>query len=309
MKIVTLTFSSAYDVHCDARKIIVGSENFVRLTEKNPGGKGINISRALASFGIKSTAVAVLGEENCAEYVRCLEKEGIDLKKILISGRIRENVTVHTEDGDETRISFVSDKIQDDIMPFVRDLTSELGAGDIVTVTGSIPEGVSILDVKNYIKELQSRKTRVIVDSRSFSLSDIREIKPYLIKPNKCEAEAYLGRRIFTNEDAYRAALDLKELGAENVMLTLGGEGAVLATADVCYFARAPRLNAASTIGAGDSSIAGFIYAVLLGCGEKDALLYSMAFGSAACLKSGTNPPDKADVERILKEIVPYSFN
>ena len=303
MKIVALTLSSAYDVHCKANKITPGEENFITLVERNAGGKGINISRALNAFGVSSTAVVVLGEENCLEYVTALEKEGIALEKILVPGRIRENITVHTDDGRETRISFSSAEIPSSIIFSLSGITSELSEGDILTFTGSIPMGVSICDVKKYIKELVQRGIRVIVDSRSLSLSDISEIEPYLIKPNKYEAEAYVGRKITSDSDACQAARDLRGTGAENVMLTLGNRGAVLATADACYFSHAPELSALSTIGAGDSAIAGFIYAELLGLSKREALSYSVAFGSAACLKSGTKPPSKADVESILKEL------
>ena len=302
MKIVTLTLSAAYDVHCIAKKITAGSENFIKLTERNPGGKGINISRALNAFGVSNTAVVVLGEDNHDEYVSSLEKEGIALEKILVPSRIRENITVHTSDGKETRISFSAEEIPSGIMQSAKEITSKLTEGDVLTLTGSIPTGVSISDVKAYIKELRERGIRVVVDSRSLSLSDITDVKPYLIKPNEYEAETYLGRKITSDSDACQAARDFIALGVENVMLTLGTRGAVLATADACYFSHAPKLDVLSTIGAGDSAIAGFIYAELLGLSKRDALLYSIAFGSAACLRSGTKPPDKADVERILKE-------
>ena len=303
MKIITLTLSPAYDVHCKANKITPGEENFITLVERNAGGKGINISRALNSFGVNTCAVTVLGEENCQEYVASAKNEGISLEKILVPGRIRENITIHTDDGEETRISFSAEEIPSGILQSVREITAGLSNGDILTFTGSIPRGVSIQDAKEYIKELKARGVFVIVDSRSLSLSDIAEIKPYFIKPNKLEAENYLGRKIVGEGDACDAARELRATGAENVMLTLGADGAVLATANSCDFSRAPTLSAVSTIGAGDSAIAGFIYADLLGLSKRDALSYSIAFGSAACLRSGTKPPDKSDVQRILEEL------
>lgn len=302
MKIVTLTLSPAFDVHYRAEKIELGCENFVKMIERNAGGKGINISRALSVFGTESIAIAVLGEDNCREFCELLEKEGVQVAPIVIPGRIRENVTVHTSDGEETRISTTSSEVPSDILAKIETMTNGLLAeGDVLTLTGSIPPGASRTEVTEYLKRQRKKGIRVIADSRSLSLDDLIEIRPFLIKPNEHEIVDYVGRAVSSKEEAVKAADSLRKLGIDNVMITLGKGGAVISSDEGSFTVAAPSVPVLSTIGAGDSSIAGFIYALSKGESIKNALASSVAFGSAACLSEGTNPPLKEDVEKMLK--------
>jgi len=302
MKIVTLTLSAAYDVHCHAEKIEVGCENFATLSETNAGGKGINISRALLSYGISSTAVVVLGEENSREFCEKLESGGVTFEKILVPGKIRENITVHTSDGKETRISFGGTEAPKNLISEIERITDALlSEGDILTFTGSIPSGVDKTEAKKYANRLREKGIRVIVDSRSFSLSDLLEMKPFLIKPNEYELEAYIGAPLGDEFGAIPAAEKLRALGIENVMISLGEKGAVLSSSEGSFYVRAPKINTVSTIGAGDSSIAGFTYALSQNMDMSSALKYAVAFGSAACLEAGTEPPRKSEILKILE--------
>lgn len=302
MKIITLTLSSAYDVHCYSKKIISGRENFVSLGERYSGGKGINISRALSAFGVENIPIVLLGKENSDEYLKILREDGIKPEVIFIPGRIRENITVHTEDGEETRISFAADGVPEDVLVSVEKLIDGIiSQGDILTFTGSIPNGINVADAKAFLRRMKEKGVKIIVDSRSFSLSDLVEIKPYLIKPNKYEAEIYLKREIATEADALSASEELRTMGIENVMLTLGTEGAALAAPEGAYFVAAKKVEAASTIGAGDSSIAGFIYAYVSGLEKSKMLNTAVAFGTAKCILSGTRPPEKETVEKLIK--------
>ena len=301
MKIFTLTLSPAFDIHCRAEALELFRENSVRITERDIGGKGINISRALTLHGVENTAVAVLGRENGAELEKKLSALGIRTEVIWAEGRIRENITVHTDDGKETRISFAAQPLGDDTLTRVEKyVDNALGKGDILTVTGSIPEGVPRARIIALVKAQTERGVRVIVDSRSFDLADLFEMKPYLIKPNEEEIEIYMSRRIGSLPDALSAARELAAHGISNVMISLGAKGAVLATRGGGYTVSAPGIEALSTIGAGDSSIAGFIYATERGLSPRECLVYAVAFGSAACLTRGTKPPSVEDVRLML---------
>ncbi len=301
MRIVTLTLSAAFDVHCSAEKIEVGLENFVTFGEKNAGGKGVNISRALHASSVASTAIVVLGEENSREFIEKLEEEGIDFEKILIPGRIRENITVHTADGKETRISFGATVVPESLIEEIEKITDEiLFEGDILTLTGSVPQGVNIEELKRYVKRQKQKGVKVIVDSRSFAFSDIMAMGPFLIKPNEYEIQEYIGTAIAEESEARLAAEELRTFGVENVMITLGGRGAVLASSEGSFYVPAPQIEALSTIGAGDSAIAGFIYALSKGYDTKQSLELSVAFGTAACLKSGTTPPEMSDAINLI---------
>ncbi|MBQ8351100.1 MAG: 1-phosphofructokinase family hexose kinase [Clostridia bacterium] len=302
MNIVTLTLCPAFDIHCTASSFTAEQENLATVTDQHAGGKGVNISRALTAYGINSTAVVVLGEENGESFAASLARDGLDTRPLYIPGRIRENVTVHVPGGRETRLSFTGARAPADLMARVTEILDPLcNESTVLTLTGRLPDGLPISEVKQLIARLTARGVRVVIDSRSFSLDDLIEVRPFLIKPNEEEIAAYTGKRIRTTADALTAARALHERGIENVMISLGGTGAVLACAEGDFTVTAPTITPLSTIGAGDSSIAGFLSALAEGKSPADCLHTAVAFGSAACLTPGTQPPKKEDVLRFLE--------
>lgn len=304
MKAITLTLSPAYDIHGVCESLVIDHENIATLTDRDAGGKGVNISRAMQAYGTPSLSLVVLGEENGAEFEATLAKQGLTVLPIHTPGRIRENITLHTANGRETRLSFRTPKAPADLMEQVAAATCSLLDSDtVLTLTGRVPEGVSLDAVKAYVAAAQARGVRVVIDSRSFSLSDLIEAKPFLIKPNEEEIATYTGKEIRTVEDALAAARDLHARGVENVMISLGAAGAVLACATGEFFTKAPAIHPLSTIGAGDSAIGGFLSALMAGKDALTCLRTAVAFGSAACLTPGTQPPKKEDILRLLAEI------
>ena len=139
-----------------------------------------------------------------------------------------------------------------------------------------------------------------MIDSRSFSLDDLRELRPFLIKPNQEEISEYLCREIDSFDEISEAAMALHSDGIENVMISLGGDGAMLACDEGVFVATPPRIDALSTIGAGDSAIAGFLAASKSGKSAPECLCNAVSFGSAACLTEGTKPPRPKDISDLL---------
>ena len=301
MKIYTLTLAPCYDMHASAEKIISGKENSVTLTSREAGGKGINISRALLSAGIESEAIIALGSDNSEELEKELAKIGLKTRYYRQKGRIRENLTVHTADGGETRISQRGFPVYQNTLDKILSDT-EISKGDIFTFTGSVPSSLAKEDVKRFIKSLKERGAKVVIDSKSLTLEDICELSPWLIKPNEEEIAVYLGKNITCLTELSRNARRLCDTGIENVMITLGEKGAILATRGGTYIENAPKITPISTIGAGDSTIAGFIAAKMRTLSEQDALRLALAFGSAACLTEGTNPPQIEDVQHLFTQ-------
>ena len=143
MKIITVTLSPAYDIHCSTDVLIAGRENTVALTSYDAGGKGINLSRALAAMGKESTAVLALGEDNPDVFIASMTESEIDYKVIKIPGRIRENITVHTESGAETRISFKAESYTVGTLERAERRISDSIDGDTAVVfAGKLPEGI-----------------------------------------------------------------------------------------------------------------------------------------------------------------------
>lgn len=300
MKIYTLTLNPAYDVHAVADAFSACRENFAAIFRRDAGGKGVNISRALCAGDTPNTAVIVIGKENGSEFKNDLAQFGLDALYLEKEGRIRENLTLH-HGSDETRISFSGFCVDDSLITEVAEMM-DVDEDTYVTFTGSIPSGMSRESAKAFLVGLKERGAKIVVDCRSFDLQDIRDIAPWIVKPNQQEVSQWFGTNVDTIEKAGAYAQKLSAMGVTNAMISMGELGAVLYS-DGLYVATAPKLCPVSTIGAGDSSIAGFLCATTKGLDKGDCLRHAVAFGSAACLTEGTQPPKNADIHKILRDI------
>lgn len=305
MNIITITLNPAFDVHCTAERFEAGHENLALITEREAGGKGVNISRALALNGIPNMALLAVGDENGDDFCRELDKDSITYETITLHGRIRENITVHTKNAPETRISFCGFETDETLLCEFKDrISKKLEDGDIVTFTGRVPSGISMKAVKGFIGDLKNMGAKVVIDSRSFTKDDLIETAPWLIKPNEEEVSVYLEREINNFDDVTEGARELYRSGIENVMVSLGAKGALLVSRDGTFVAYPPKIEALSTIGAGDSSIGGFLAAAYEGKNYENMLKTAVSYGSAACMSSGTRPPRPEDVAEIFSHIV-----
>ena len=302
MKIYTITLNPAYDVHAYAEHFAPFHENLANVTSREAGGKGVNLSRALQSGGTENTAVVVLGKDNCAEFKA--ELSCADLQTILLEkpGRIRENLTLHCADQPETRISFSGFPVEDSLLDEVYALL-DVDADTVITFTGRVASGMSMDKVKAFLKGLQKKGAKIVLDSKSFSLADVFEVRPWLIKPNQEEISEYLGCEINSIAQAVEKAKIFADHGVTHVMVSLGEQGALLLHSGNCYIATPPAVDAISTIGAGDSSLAGFIAAAQKGENAADCLKTAVAYGTAACLTAGSLPPRREALEKIYQQV------
>lgn len=304
MKIITLTLNPAFDVHCHVAAFAPYHENLATLTSRDAGGKGVNISRALTENGVENTALVVLGEENAADFRLSLAADKLCTREIVVAGRIRENITVHTSGAPETRLSFAGFEADASLLSRVEEALADMVEnGCVVTLTGRVPSGIPMADVKAFLRRLQGAGARIVIDSRSFSLADLVECRPWLVKPNEEEVGAYLGRTVGAFEDVLAAACEWQRAGIANVMVSMGERGACLVCDGGTFVATPPQMQTLSTIGAGDSAIAGFLAATANGASAPDALRTAVAYGSAACLTAGTQPPRAEDVARIRARV------
>jgi len=302
MKIYTLTLTPAYDVHIFSEGFSTDRENHARITSYEAGGKGLNVCRALLLAGTGNTPVFLLGRGNDGIYRETIGKLDCEPCVIPVEGRIRENMTIHDENGQETRICFDAPATDERVLS---DLESSIDAGEgsIVTFTGRMPAGIPMEDLKAWIRRLQEKGAKIVIDSKSFSFSNLKDLQPWLIKPNREEISDALGCEIKSREEVIKHADKLADLRIENVLVSLGEEGAVLFAGGRILTAVPASIRPVSTIGAGDSMIAGFINGEEKGMETAEKLRNAVAFGTAACLAEGTMPPGKEEVERIRGSI------
>ncbi len=301
MNVYTLTLNPAFDLHAEADAFSLHSESVARVLSRDAGGKGVNISRALTAFGVKNEAFVLLGKENGGELARMLDGAGISHTDLWTDGRIRENITLHVTGERETRLSFRGFAAEDTVLDGLEAvLLPKIEPGDAVTFTGSVPEGITHDRVLLFLQRVKTRGAQLVLDSKFLTREDLVALRPALIKPNEEEVAAYIGKTPDTLLDTLEGAKALADTGIACVMVSFGGEGALLVASGHAFIARPPKITPLSTVGAGDSSIAGFLAAASRDEGAMECLRHAVAFGTAACLTEGTKPPREADVARIL---------
>lgn len=304
MNIVTVTINPAFDVHCGIENFLPEHENHMLSCIRDAGGKGINVARALAAQGMKSDSFVILGRQNADDFESEINKSGISYFPFYVKGRIRENITIHPQNGKETRISF------DDFAPgkeavveIFESALKKCFKDTLFVFAGRLPDGIDAEFVIPLLHNIKKSGAKLIVDSSSFTPKDIEKIKPWLIKPNDEEIVAFCKGEVNGVSEADFAAKKIREIGVENVMVSLGSLGAVLSCSDGDFYASVPKIDALSTIGAGDSSIAGFLFAFASGKNFSECLLNAVSCGTAACLTEGTKPPRAEDIARLKSEI------
>ena len=303
MKIFTVTLSPVIDRYATCESLIPFSEHTLTDGGRFAGGKGLNTARALLAYGMPAEPLLVLGRENKKEFLDLLPRELLPLL-IETRGRVRENLTLVSDGGRETRLSFRAPCVEEGILDRVFRGLKERGAKDAyISIGGKCPDGLSRSALVDFALRLQKEGARLLIDSRSYDREMIEAIKPYFIKPNEEEIAAYGFGAVCDLSSAAEAAKGLCLFGCQSAMVSLGGAGAVLASPEGCFVAKAPTLTPRSTVGAGDSAIGGFLYASVKGLGPKERLAFAVSFGSAACLTEGTTPPNRADIDKFLSTI------
>lgn len=303
MKIVTLTLNPALDIHYYMNGFEPFSENYADSVSKSAGGKGINVSRALSMIGVQNEAVVILGNDGATEFEELLKVSEISYNATYVDAKIRENVTVHPKAQKETRISLDSFKITDKAFSEAFNL-ADCKNGDILVFAGRLPKGITKEQVIKKLKELAANGVLLAVDSNSFSADDIKELNPWFVKPNSDEAKALTGIEAEDLTSAYLAAEKLsRDYNIPNVLISAGSEGAAFYGEKGGFTVLVPKISVVSTIGAGDSTVAGFVGAFYKGESIIECLKTACASGTAACLSEGTEPPTKENFLKVKASI------
>lgn len=305
-RLFTITINPCFDVHVRIPAFFLGKENIATEVVREAGGKGINTSRALSKNGADGLAYVIVGAENREEYLRAIREAGVLYRDFTVPGRIRENITVHPESGVETRLSVNTFTVPEAAFEELSAaMLSDVSRGDYVSFSGRIPNGPSKERVFSFLQDLTRAGAHLVVDSASFTPEDLKILHPWFVKPNEEEAAWFLGRSPETPEEAAKAAERLVQDGiAETVMISLGKGGAAASNGLKTVVIRVPEIERpVSTIGAGDSVIAGLMAGSAAGLSFEEALRNAAAFGTAACLTPGTLPPEPEDIARIRNNI------
>ncbi|MBS43628.1 MAG: 1-phosphofructokinase [Nocardioides sp.] len=297
--IVTLTANPSHD-----RTVVLnealrpGEVQRAAGTTNQAGGKGTNISRGCLAAGVPTTAVVPATEDD--PYVRELVTAGMRCRAVPHPGSLRVNFTLTDPEGTTTKINTPGPEITGPVRDAVAAaLLSEATEADWVVLAGSLPPGIEPGWYAELVAALGDTGAKVAVDTSDAPLRALVDrlgtAAPHLLKPNGEELASLTGADPDAVEAdplvAAAAAQRLVDSGVEAVLATLGGNGAVLVTADGAWLATPPPTTVVSTVGAGDSSLCGYLLADLRGESPGVRLAHAVAYGSAAASLPGTTIP------------------
>ena len=294
--IVTLTLNPSLDRTVDIAELTRGAVIRAGSARLDPGGKGVNVTRALLANGAASRAVLPCGGDEGEQLARLLHAEGVDVIAVPIAAHTRSNVSLAERDGTITKINEpgapLSPAELDAVVAAVARTAARPGW---VAACGSLPPGVPVGFYADLCRRCAEQGIQVAVDTSGPALLAAIEARPALIKPNRDELAAAVGRPIATIQDAVDAAQVLRSRGARSVLVSLGADGAVLVCDDGVTVGEADVARPRSTVGAGDALLAGFLAAGAHGPG---AIAEALAWASAAVALPGSRMPGPADIQR-----------
>ncbi|ADV34690.1 hypothetical protein MBIO_0848 [Mycoplasmopsis fermentans PG18] len=281
--IYTVTFSPAIDYTMSLEgKINIGDINRSKSENYTVGGKGINVSILLNNLGTKNVALGFVGGFTGQYIINYLKDKKVKTDFCNIEGNSRINVKLNGK-AKETAINANGPKISDQNLKQLLDkIAFNIKDNDTLILAGNVPKNVDTNVYELILEKLKNKRIYIIVDSTKQFLLNTLKYKPFLIKPNLEELEELFDEKVKTKEDIKSHVEKLKKLGARNVLVSCGAEGAYLFSEDnQTFYSATYKGKVVSTVGSGDSMIAGFIDNYLKNKDYKQALEFSIACGAA----------------------------
>lgn len=282
--IYTVTFNPALDYILELDKLEIGKIQKSKTELILPGGKGINVSTVLTNLEIDNIALGYKAGFVGAELERLLRNMKVKTDFIdLEEGNSRINVKISGEE--ETAINTNGPQISENKILELLEKLKTLNENDYLVLSGSIPSSIKDDIYEKICGIVREQNVRIVVDATKNLLVQALKYNPFLIKPNNEELGEIFGVEIHTKEDAYVYGKKLKEMGAQNVLVSMGKIGAALIDeAGQEYFIKSPEGKRVNTVGSGDSMVAGFIAGFLKYNNYNDALRMGVSAGSASAL-------------------------
>lgn len=280
--IYTVTLNPSIDHVIEMNELQEGIVNKVNIENFYTGGKGINVSKILKEHGVENIALGFISGFTGKFIKNNLEQCGIKNDFInVLNGYSRINMKIKTNEN-ETEINGLGPSISSSNIKDLFNQLEKLSSNDILILAGSIPPSLSDNFYEEIMKQLSTKNVKIIVDARNNLLLNVLKYRPFLIKPNHHEISEIFNKEIKTIDELIFHGNKLKEMGAQNVLISMGGDGAILITeSNEIYRSNIPKGTLKNSVGSGDSMVGGFITGYLKTNDYKEALKLGAASGSA----------------------------
>jgi len=302
--IYTITLNPALDRTLWVQKVKSDVSNRIIEERSFAGGKSVDVSKVLKNLGIDNIALGFVGGFAGRELEGRLLNEGIQTDFIHVSGETRTNIIIHERDtGAQLAFNARGPEIHpSEIMEFI-ELLQRLSCGDLVTIGGSLPRGVSPEIYRKIITIVKRCESAAVLDVDGEALRAGITARPDIIKPNIHELSELVGRELKGIDEITAAAREINRQGVRIVLVSMGARGILMVSEGKELLAVPPTVDVASTIGAGDSSVAGFVSGLVQKKKLELCLAYAAAAGTATTLHQGTALAQKEDFDRLVPHV------
>jgi 6-phosphofructokinase 2 len=303
--IATVTLNPSLDKTVTVDELVVDEANRWTTLRRDPGGKGINVSRVVHELGGETTAYGFIGGIDGEALKHLLKQQGVHFAFTPIRGEIRSNfIITDLKTHRQTRIDAPGPNIsRDELRKLIDKVKHIKPKPDFLVFAGSVPPGVPDDIYKQLIKEAKKNYVKTVLDSDDEWLKEGIKAKPNVIKPNVHEAEELLGVRLGDETAIIQAVKTLVAQGIEVVAISRGKDGLIIANKQKILKVTSPQVDIRSTVGAGDSAIAGLVLGLSQGANIEETSRLAAAAGTATTLTPGTELCRREDVERLLPQV------
>ena len=288
MLILTVTINPSVDRNIEVDRLVFEDRAYILSRSDSAGGRGMNASRVLHSFGTQTLAIVTSGGTNGPRLEKLAAKSGFPVKVVPIHNDIRVNLTITDKQGLAIRLNERGPKITLEELTRVENVVAKrLETASWLMLCGSIPPGVSAEFYTKLIRMARKSKVKTLLDTDGDALRHGIEASPTIVSPNQPEAERLLNRALITRAQFLEAATRIKAMGAEAVMLSLGGRGVVAVNENQLLEVIPPRTDAVSPLGAGDALAAAYVWAAMKKKDFADCVRWAVAAGTASAMQPG----------------------
>ena len=303
--IYTVTLNPAIDKTVVIENLRTGAVNRVNSVREDPGGKGINVSKCLKNLSEASVAAMILAGDAGKRLETMLEAMGISTLAVWASGESRTNLKIiDPVKGENTDINEPGPAVTEALLEQLKTKLSEiLQPEDIVILSGSLPAGVDRGLYKAWTTHFRNLGACVYLDADGEPMQKGIAAAPYMIKPNNDELAALMGKETLTREEMLAEGRQLLESGISEIVISLGGDGALFVSEEGCYYAEGLPVAVKSTVGAGDSVVAAAAYGQAKNLSREARIQLAVAMGAASVMQSGTQPPEVALVWELAQQV------
>lgn len=305
-KIITITANPCIDKTIWVEQLIPDKKLKAKHPEDEPGGGGINVSRAIKYLGFESTAIYFSGSYNGKYLDELMAREKVNSSPVSIQANTRMNLMLIDESNNkEYRVVMDGPNItEQEQQKLFKNITTH--NAEIAVLSGSLPSNIDASFYAKIAAQLKYGSTKIIVDTSGKALEEVIKQKIFLLKPNLNELSILCGINEDASIDEIKTATQtlLSKINCTAIVVSLGGNGALLVNKAETHHIIPPKVEVKSTVGAGDCMVAGLTLAISQNKSWKEILQYGIACGTAATLGSGKSLCTKEDVDRILRVIV-----